>query len=113
MKVLLSVSCALFLMIVGLSSDASAQTRRGHSINKREHNQKQRIVKGVKNGDLTARETYRLGREQYRIRKMEDRFRDSGNGLSYRERFKLQRELNQSSRHIYRQKHDQQNRKKP
>jgi len=39
---------------------------------------------------------------------MEDRFRDSGDGLSPRERVRLQRELNEASRHIYRQKHDRQ-----
>ncbi|HEV8157982.1 MAG: hypothetical protein H0W77_00930 [Acidobacteria bacterium] len=62
----------------------------------------------MKSGELTAKETHRLTREQHQIRRMETRFRHLGDGLSNRERYRLQRELNQSSRHIYKQKHDRQ-----
>ncbi|MDQ3062269.1 MAG: hypothetical protein M3R14_05325, partial [Acidobacteriota bacterium] len=97
------------------SADAFAQTkfRPRNSINNRQQYQQKRIVRGVKSGELTAWETHRLGREQYQIHRMETRFRHSGEGLSNRERYRLQRELNQSSRHIYRQKHDRQDYPKP
>ena len=62
----------------------------------------------MKSGELTARESARIAREQVQINRMEKRFRSSGDGLSNRERVRLQREMNQASRHIYRQKHDRQ-----
>jgi hypothetical protein len=107
MKTILGLTFGILMMIVFSSVDTSAQTNR-RGINDREHNQRQRIVNGVKSGELTYRETARLAREQAQIRRMEYRFRHSGDGLSSRERARLQRELNQSSRHIYRQKHDRQ-----
>jgi len=80
------------------------------SINRREHRQTQRIVNGVRSGELTARETSRLLAEQAWIRVEEWRYRRSGGGLSPREYLDLQRDLNRASRHIYRQKHDGQSR---
>jgi len=109
MKRITTLILASLIIALGFSADAFAQTKsRPRSVNNREQRQQNRIVRGVKSGELTARETYRLGRKQYQIRRLESRFRRSGNGLSNRERYRLQRELNQSSRHIYRQKHDRQ-----
>ena len=104
---------ALFLALVLVVSvmAASAQARRG--INAREHRQQQRIAQGVRSGELTNRETLRLEREQLRIERQEDRFRASGDGLSPRERARLEHELNRSSRDIYRQKHDRQDSPRP
>ena len=100
---------ASLIIAIGLSADTYGQTKsKRYSINGRQQHQQQRLVRGIKSGELTARETYRLSREQAQIQRMESRFRRSGDGLSYREGVKLQRELNQSSRHIYRQKHDSQ-----
>lgn len=106
MKTILGMSFAVAVCFLASTVDASAQTGRG--MNARQQNQRERIVNGVKSGELTYRETARLAREQAQIRRMEYRFRRSGDGLSNRERFRLQREMNQSSRHIYRQKHDRQ-----
>ena len=109
MKRIIGLTFAALIMICGLSSLSSAQTyHRRHSINARERYQQRRIAQGIRSGELTARESYRLEREQYRIRQQESRFRRSGGGLSQRERARLQREENQSSRRIYRQKHDRQ-----
>jgi hypothetical protein len=104
------VSFGVFVCLAFAVTDASAQ-RRG--INDRQANQRERLVNGVRSGELTYRETARLAREQAQIRRMESRFRRSGDGLSSRERYRLQRELNQSSRHIYRQKHDRQDYPRP
>jgi hypothetical protein len=79
-------------------------------INERERNQQQRIRQGVRSGELTRREALRLEREQAQIRFAEARARRSGGEFTLRERARIQRELNQSSRHIRRQKHDRQDR---
>jgi len=78
-------------------------------VNKREHHQVKRIKQGAKSGELTRRETHRLAHEQAHIRAKEARFKADGE-LTTRERVKLHRDLNRSSRHIYRQKHDGQSR---
>lgn len=79
-------------------------------INRREHQQQQRIRAGVRTGELTRREAARLKVEQAQIRLQEARARHSGGGFTTRERLRIDRELNQASRHIYKQKHDRQDR---
>ena len=74
-------------------------------IQNRMENQQARIEQGVKTGQLTPWEARRLGREQVRIGRMEERMKSDG-WLTYRERARIQHRLNQSSRHIYRQRHD-------
>ena len=101
---------ASLLIICGLSAVSFAQAKKPFKVNKRQQNQQERIYNGIGSGELTKREAARLGREQYQINRMEDRFRNSGNGLSNREHIRLAREQNQASRRIYRQKHDIQDR---
>ena len=97
------------VMMAGLVAGTAVGADAG-PINRREHRQVRRIVHGVRSGALTRRETARLAAEQARIRVMERRLRRSGDGLSRREYVRLQRALNRSSRHIYRQTHDRQRR---
>lgn len=117
MKRILGLIFVSLVIIFGLSATESFGQSKSKKwgVNNRQQNQQKRIVRGVKSGELTYRETYKLGREQYQIRRMEDRFRDSGDGLSWKERFKLEREIDQASRNIYKQKHDEQDydKKKP
>jgi len=101
----------LALILAASAVAASAQSRR--CINAREHRQQERIAQGVRSGELTSRETFRLERQEQRIDRQEDRFRESGDGLSPRERAKLEHELNRESRNIYRQKHDRQDSPRP
>jgi hypothetical protein len=109
MKRITTLIFASLIIALGFSADTFAQTKsKPRSINNRQQYQQKRIVRGVKSGELTSRETHRLEREQYQIHRQEVRFRHSGDGLSHRERYRLQRQLNQSSRHIYKQKHDRQ-----
>ena len=110
MKTVLGIGFGILVCLAFGVSDASAQ-RRG--INDRQGHQRVRIANGMRSGELTARETARLAREQAQIYRMEHRFRRTGDGLSYRERARLQHELNQASRHIYRQKHDRQDYPRP
>ena len=111
MRTILTISFGVLVCLAFGVSDASAQ-RRGN-INERQQNQRGRIAGGVRSGELTARETSRLAREQAQIYRMESRFRRSGDEFTSRERYRVQRELNQSSRHIYRQKHDRQDYPRP
>jgi hypothetical protein len=78
------------------------------SVNKREHREQVRIRQGIRSGELTRQEARRLEAEQARIR-VNERFarRD---GLTAKERARLQKELNRASKDIYRQKHDNQDR---
>jgi hypothetical protein len=78
-------------------------------INQRQHRQHRRIVQGARSGELTSREALRLRREQARIRRQESRARRDGE-LTAMERARIQRELNRANRHIYREKHDRQER---
>ena len=89
---------------------AQAQSRHPRSINARERHQQQRIRQGIRSGELTRREAARLEAQQARIRVAEAYARRSGGGLTPQERARLQHALNRSSRQIYRQKHDRQDR---
>jgi len=97
------------LFTAASTADAREWGSRAPNINRREANQKHRIQQGVRSGELTRRESARLVREQAHIRAMERRARSDGE-VTARERARLQHELNQASRHIYRQKHDGQDR---
>lgn len=74
-------------------------------IQQREQNQEQRIQQGVKNGELTPRETGRLEAQQTKIKQDEERMKADGT-LTKAERNKLKREQNRASRNIYRKKHN-------
>jgi hypothetical protein len=79
----------------------------GPSINHRQINQQKRIRQGVQSGELTRHETMKLEREQGRIARHEVMAKTDGT-FTPRERTRIQRELDHSSRDIYRQKHDNQ-----
>ena len=78
-------------------------------VNKRQHHQAKRIGKGIQSGALTRKEAFGLIGEQAKIHRQERKFKSDGH-LGLGERAKLHRDLNQSSKHIYRQKHDGQHR---
>ena len=101
------------LVAVVIPAAGLAQGRRHHcqnGINARERNQQQRIREGVRSGELTRVEAARLERQQAQIRLDEALARRSGGEFTPRERARIQRELDRSSRNIYRQKHDDQDR---
>jgi hypothetical protein len=105
---------ALFVAALGLPLAPEAQAARPSCkpkpVNARQARQTTRIRQGVRSGELTRRETQRLAAEQASIRTREAFYRRSGGEFTARERARVQRELQQSSRHIYRQKHDGQDR---
>lgn len=114
MKKPLGIVFGLFALTILFSAASYGQNRcRPQGINARQQNQRERIAQGVRSGELTYRETKRLVNQEQRINRQEARFRESGDGLSLRERAILERELNQTSRHIYNQKHDKQDYPRP
>ena len=99
-----------FILVLTAGSAVSAEAhcgggRRTPGVDRREHRQQRRIVQGVRSDELTARETLRLERGQWDVRRDERRAKADGE-VTARERAHLQRELNRESRHIYRAKHN-------
>jgi hypothetical protein len=76
-------------------------------VNRTQARQHVRIAQGVRSGELTRREAYRVRDSQRDIRQLERAYKSDGS-LTAAERRDLNHELNQSSRQIYRQKHDAQ-----
>ena len=99
-------SIFLLTALAGLAAAAASPAQAG--INQREAHQQERIARGVATGQLTARETYRLERQEGRIAAYVARSRADGGGLSARERVRIAHLQNRESRRIYRQRHDAQ-----
>ena len=78
-------------------------------IDQRQADQEQRIDQGIGSGQLTAAEAARLERGQARIERMERRALADGR-LDPRERRRIMHAQEVQSRHIYREKHDNQKR---
>lgn len=98
------LAAAIVALVTGtLASTASAQSTPG--IDKRERIQAGRIYSGVQDGSLTFRETGRLLRGQHRVHRTERRFKSDG-VVTRGERYRLHRQLNRQSRHIYRARHN-------
>ena len=79
---------------------------RNRGINAREHRQVLRIRDGREDNELTRRELDKLRADEASIRAEERVYRKSGDGLSRWERRDLQKDLNRTSREIYRAKHN-------
>ncbi len=88
--------------IAALSAAIPAEAR----INQRQDRQQARIAKGVNNGNLTARETAGLAKQQAKISAYEARSRADGPGLTAVERARIEKRQDRASKSIRRQKHD-------
>ena len=76
-------------------------------VNRRERRQQGRIGQGVKNGKLSPREGAKLERQEGRIKRQERaEVKANGGHLTKGEQRQLNQELNQTSREIYRDKHN-------
>jgi hypothetical protein len=103
-KILLFAS----LLFLGSGGFLCAQT--ATSTSARQVEQQSRIKGGVKNKDLTRRETVRLEREQRKI-KLEKKAAKADGKITPKEKRFLKKEQNRASRHIAKQKNDKQERK--
>jgi hypothetical protein len=89
-------------VLVGFIGVSSVQA--GEIVN-REQRQQERIGQGVQSGELTAKETQRLEREQGKIEADRQKALEDGK-MTKKERARLHQEQDRASRHIYKQKHD-------
>lgn len=97
-----------WIAILGTALCAGMLPASAAPVDRREHREQTRIHQGVRSGELTRREVRRLEAEQAKIRVDERLARRDG--LTAKERARLQKELNRAGRDIYRQKHDNQDR---
>ncbi len=76
-------------------------------INQRKTEQQQRIAQGVKSGQMTAGETSHVEHQESAINHEERNMRAQDNGhLTKADRSVIQKQQNQESRRIYRDKHN-------
>lgn len=95
------------LAAASLSGWAQAQPASTPGIDQRQANQERRIDQGIASGELTARETKRLEKEQGVIHRAEDKAKADG-VVTAKERRRLHTMQDRASRDIRRQKHDRQ-----
>src|SRR5579871_6216359 len=101
MKVLSSLMSGAVLCAILLP--AASQAAPQQSINQREKNQQARINQGIKSGELTRKEASKLESKEAKIR-VNERYDKKDGKLTPAERAKLQKQLNTTSRDIYRDK---------
>jgi tellurite resistance protein len=106
MKKFVGILLSTFLL-ASVSFGAFAQTT--PHLDRREHRQQKRIRRGVKTGTLTRHEAAKLERQQAKTAAAEAKAKSDGKVTSS-ERARLNHRMNKTSRHIYQQKHDRQNR---
>jgi hypothetical protein len=92
------------------SGAGAGQVDPGHprvnQVNQRETNQQNRIANGVKNGQLTPRQTARLERGEQRLQNNEKKEMAKDNGhLTKQDQRQLNRESNRMSKRIATDKH--------
>ncbi len=104
MRIVLLTATALIATTTIASADyyASSSTR---EIDARQASQERRIQQGVRSGELTRSEYYKLEAEQARIRQLERQAKADGY-VSPAERARIRDAQNQASKHIYQEKHD-------
>ena len=98
---------AAVLGLVASTSAASAYDGwyGGSNIDRRQARQDYRIHQGVRSGEITRREAYRLEREQAHIRNLERNAKADGY-VSHYERDRIRAAQNAANRHIYQESHD-------
>jgi hypothetical protein len=82
---------------------------RDPGVNQRQANQTGRIMQGVRTGELTRDEATELRTERRDIRQLEQGYKSDGT-LTKGERKDLHQQLNQQSREIHEEKHDEESR---
>jgi hypothetical protein len=88
--------------VFGLTTLSAQSTPR---IDKRQENQKTRIVEGAHSGELTPRETRRLAKQQAKVKHMEKKANADGT-VNLRERRRIEKAQDRANRTIGRKKHN-------
>ena len=110
LKTLIAGATLALVSVGSFAQAASAPTT--PRVDKREVKQDARIQQGVGSGQLTAKETYRLEKEQAAINKAETHAKADGT-VTKHERRHLHKMQNRASKDIAHQKHDAQTAVKP
>ena len=92
-------------LLVGIWCAGVVAQTKTPGIDKRERRQKMRIHQGVKSGELTPAETRRLEAREEKIKADEMQAKSDGT-VTPAERGKLNRELDRTSKAVYRKKHN-------
>lgn len=101
-----SITVMGVLICTLLSATTAAQTSASPGVGKRQIHQQKRIAEGVRSGELTARETIKLERQQAHLQ-ADKRAAKADGVVTTAERAQLHAEQNQMSRQIYKKKHNQ------
>ena len=104
-KILIAGSLSLCAVAPAFAHQGHDRPFKGDNLLERMERQQNRIDRGVMNYQLTRKEAKQLRRQQRKIRYLAWRFYGDGH-LSKKERRRLQRELDKSSRKIKRLKHN-------
>ena len=108
MKVFTAVlASALFVAPAAMFAQTPTPGAHDYDINQRKVAQQDRIANGVKNGQLTARQTAHLEHQEAGINREERGMRAQDNGkLTAQDRKTIHRQQNVESRRIHRDKHN-------
>lgn len=109
MGTLLATASAVLCAALVLAAPASHAGMRDPGVNQRQHHQQHRIQQGVRSGELTRAEV-RSARSERRAIGAEERAYKADGTLTRAERRDLHQDLNEASRDLYRDKHDDQQR---
>jgi hypothetical protein len=102
-----AIFCTVTFLSLGTFAQNSPPTHNTPRVDRREAKQNARIQQGVASGQLNARETYRLEKQQAAIHQTEANAKADGK-VTRAERQRLHHMQNRASRKIYNQKHDAQ-----
>jgi opacity protein-like surface antigen len=105
-KRLLAVSGVMLLMTGVAFAEAEAPM-----VDQRQANQEQRIDQGIAREQLNERESNRLNKQQEHVNTMEDRAKSDG-VMTKKERARIAAAQDRAARHIAREKHDRQSKRR-
>ena len=101
----------LTLSAVVLMSGVAFAENETPRIDQRQTNQEQRVDQGIASGQLNEREADRLNTQQGQINKMEEKAKSDG-VMTKNERARIAAAQDRAARHIAREKHDRQGKRR-
>src|SRR5262249_45713906 len=109
-SILIAIGVSTVFAAVSLAQEpTTAPGKKTPGIKRRQKNQQKRIGQGVESGELTARETIKLEKEQREIQQEKKEAKSDGT-VTKEERNDIHQDQNKASRHIYRAKHNRRDR---
>lgn len=94
----------LFITVFGIfATNTFGQTT--HHADEREHNQKRRVKRGVKSGEITKKEGKSIKHSEKDVLSYEKKAKSDGT-VTKKEKARLQHKQNKASRKIFRTKHN-------